>query len=63
MSVQELNKEQLTQLKQNYYCEQNESVSWGELADVDNLVTDQEIFGEYAGTDFTEEDFIGEETE
>jgi hypothetical protein len=58
MKVTELNREQLTELKQRYYTEKNESVSYGELADIDSIVTDNEIFEEYNGIEFTEEDFF-----
>jgi hypothetical protein len=60
MSVEELNKEQLTELKQNYYCnvvKENEGVSYGELADVDNLVSDKEIKEYYSDTYFVNDDF------
>lgn len=57
MSVKELNEKQLTQLKQHYYCENNDRVSWGELADINNLVSDGEIFEEYQSTYFVEDDF------
>lgn len=57
MVFQDLNKEQKEQLKQRYYCERNENVSYGELADIDNLVTDKEIEAEYGDITFCEEDF------
>ena len=57
MSVKELTREQLTQLKEHYYCERNERVSWGELVYIDELVTDKEIFEEYGHITFVEEDF------
>lgn len=61
MSVYELNREQLIQLKQNYIMEQNEadgkSTYWSDLADADDIVTDEEIFGAYGGYAFTEDDF------
>ena len=58
MNVKELSRNQLTELKQNYYNDRHpEGVSYGELAGIDELVTDAEIFDEYAGTDFTEDDF------
>lgn len=57
MSIYELNEEQLTELKQHYYCERNESVSWGELAIIDELVSFDELVEEYGTTDFVEEDF------
>ena len=46
MSVKDLTREQLIELKQRYYTERNENVSYGELADIDNLVSDDEIFEE-----------------
>lgn len=58
MSVKELSKEQLNELKCSYYCERNKSVSYGELANIDNLVTDNEVFNYYNGTDFVNDDFF-----
>lgn len=57
MKVTELNRDQLIQLKQSYLTEKQDSVSWGELAEADELVTDDEIFKEYAGINFVEDDF------
>lgn len=61
MSVEELNREQLTQLKQNMLMErmdaEGESPSWGELAEADVLITDEEVQQEYAGTEFVTADF------
>ena len=58
MTVYELTREQLMQLKQAYYEEQHpEGVSYGELADIDELVTDEEIQAEYDGVMFGEDDF------
>lgn len=57
MNIKELTREQLQQVKQHYYMENNESVSWGELADIDELVSDEEIFKEYGHITFVEEDF------
>ncbi len=57
MGVHELNRDQLVQLKQNYLCEKQKSVSWGELAAADEIVTDEEIYNEYAHIMFTEDDF------
>ena len=59
MTVYDLNRDQLIELKQNYYSETyNNNPSYDELADVDNLVSDQEIYDEYAGTDFVPDDFF-----
>ena len=44
MSVYELSKNQLIELKQNYLCEVQKNVSYGELCDADNIISDEEIF-------------------
>ena len=56
MKVTELNREQLVQLKQRMYMDR-QWPSWSELAEVDGLISDEEVFEEFDGTDFTEEDF------
>lgn len=63
MTVEELSKSQLTELKQRYYTEKlgDEGVSYGELANIDNLVTDKEVFDYYEGFSFSEDDFAKEE--
>jgi hypothetical protein len=33
-------------------------LSYGELADIDDIVSDEEVFDEYGGTSFTEDDFF-----
>jgi len=59
MNIKELNRAQLLQLKADYYEEHHpEGVSYGELADIDNLVSDEEIVEAYDGVDFVEDDFI-----
>lgn len=58
MSVYELNKNQLIELKQNYLCEVQENVSYGELCDADNIISDEEIFQAYSCMDFSSEDFM-----
>ena len=70
MKVTELNREQLTELKQNYMyrlAEQGtfaevvgrdyDEPSYGDLADADDIVPDDVVFREFEGTDFVEEDF------
>lgn len=61
MTVKELNREQLIQLKQNFLDEENyrngEGTSYGELAAADELVSDETIFNEYSGYVFSEDDF------
>lgn len=61
MTINELNREQLTQVKQKYYtekqAEKGAGVSYGELAQIDELVTDAEIIAQYSGVDFVPDDF------
>ena len=60
MTVKELSREQLTELKQSYYCNEvreGECVSYGELAAIDELVSDEEVFDFYDGTYFVDDDF------
>lgn len=59
MTVKELSRGQLVELKRNHYCSTNENVSMGELMTVDTLISDEEIFEAYSGVDFVEEDFFG----
>lgn len=61
MNVKELNKEELIQLKQNYYIEKcnegSDCVSYGELANIDDFVSDEFILDHYKDVCFVEEDF------
>lgn len=56
MSVYELNRDQLNQLKQDMVFEAIESPSYGEIADAENI-PDKAVYEHYAGIDFSEEDF------
>lgn len=58
MTVHELNRDRIIQLKQYHLMQDGESVSWLELANADEEVSDEEIFAEFAGTDFTDDDFF-----
>lgn len=58
MKVTELARDQLIELKERCYLEHNNNVSWGEIANIDKLVTDAEIFDEYDCIDFVEDDFF-----
>lgn len=63
MKITELNADQLKEVKQRYLCEIAdtrimESPSYGELANADELVTDEEVFEYYEGTEFVPEDFL-----
>lgn len=57
MSYKELNRDQILALKQNYLVRTQDSVSYNELAEADNLVSDEELEQEYKNVDFVEEDF------
>lgn len=70
MTVYELTRDQLIQLKQNYMIELADSgefaevmgvdydaPSWGELAWADDIIPDHVIFEHYADTIFVEDDF------
>lgn len=62
MTVYELNEEQMWQLKQAYLmktydAETRTSPSYAELSDAGILVDDTEIYNEYGGTIFVDEDF------
>ena len=54
MSYEELNRDQILVLKQNYL---KGNVSYYELAEADNLVSDEELEQEYKNVNFVEEDF------
>lgn len=71
MTVRELNRQQLTELKGNYFAELvNEGTfaevigrdydepSYGDLAEIDNIVSDEFIFEHYDGIDFVNDDFF-----
>lgn len=61
MCVYELSKDEMLELKQHYYTEKmdelGQGVSYGELANIDELVTDKEIYLEYGSTEFCKDDF------
>ena len=58
MSVHELNREQMVELKQAYICESAEGASWLDMANADVIVSDEEVAERYAGTDFCDDDFF-----
>ena len=71
MNITELNREQLTFLKQAYMTQladegtfaemfetDHDEPSWAEITFADLLVPDEVIFDHYEGTDFVEEDFF-----
>ena len=60
MTIRDLTREQLVEVKQHYYCDRHDNVSLGELAIIDDLVSDDEIFDEYECVVFVPDDFSEE---
>lgn len=59
MKVSDLNYDQLQELKVRYFREQyGEEPSMGEIMEIDDIVSDSEILGEYADCEFSEDDFF-----
>ena len=67
MIVYDLNRDQLEKLKQRYMMEamdeQGEMPSLEDLANADAIISDEEIYNEYAGTIFSPDDFSSSEEE
>lgn len=61
MTFAELNEDQRIQLKQHILVDRNEAMGkgtfYGELADADELVSDEDLEAEYGGTEFSPDDF------
>ena len=57
MRLEELNAEQKKELKQDVLNNRLSNPSYGELANAEELVTDEELEAAYGGTEFTEDDF------
>ena len=61
MDVRDLTRDQLDELKQRMVCdrteEKGEGTSWGELASAADLISDEEVYEEWGGVDFSEDDF------
>jgi hypothetical protein len=62
MNVWELNREQLIQLKQDIVVRRNDEVGEGtymsELVMADEIVSDKEVYDEFGGYYFSEDDFV-----
>ena len=63
MDFSDLNHDQIFQLKQQCLMDlleerENRCPSYGELADADEIVSDEMIAAQYAGTVFSPEDFF-----
>ena len=62
MKLKDLNEDQRLQLKQDLLSrrmdEKGESPSYGELADADRLISDEELEAEFGDTEFVPDDFM-----
>ena len=58
MTVYQLSRDELTELKQRHYSKKYTNISYEEMVTIDTLVTDQEIYQEYEGTIFSKDDFF-----
>lgn len=58
MSVHELTSDQRTELKLFMLVDLDEWPSWGDLANVDDIISDERMMEEYEGVCFTDEDFF-----
>jgi len=63
MKVTELSRDELIELKQRYLMEKREEEhedepSYGELANVDELISDDEVYAEFDYIDFEKDDFF-----
>lgn len=63
MTIKELSKEELKELKigmleEFLQDEENRNISYGEIANIDEYITDEEVFKEYEGTMFSKDDFF-----
>lgn len=61
MKVTELTRDELTELKQRYFAETGDhdgEPSYEELAEIDLIINDEEVFEEYADVEFTKDDFF-----
>jgi hypothetical protein len=57
MTVRDLNRHQLNELKESYACQlRQDGISWGELCEA-HKIPDDIIFEHYDGVTFVEEDF------
>ena len=59
MTVHELNRDEITELKINLYSQKHDNrISYSEINNIDELVSDEEVFEEAAGCDFSKDDFF-----
>lgn len=57
MTVRELTREQLDELKIKYVCDLYDNPTYGDLADA-HTICDEELFIYYEGVEFVAEDFF-----
>jgi hypothetical protein len=57
MTIKDLDKQQLTQVKQAYFAENHENMSYDDLEMINTLVSDEEIFEAFEGVNFVDDDF------
>lgn len=58
MSVRELSRDQLTELKQNHYVENRDHWNLDEFWEIDKHISDEEIFEAYEHIEFVQDDFF-----
>lgn len=58
MNLKDLNEDQKLLLKTNILVEREDVVHYSDLANADELVTDEELEEKFGGTEFVEEDFL-----
>lgn len=65
MTVYELNRAQMEELKQDYLvdyldhqADEDEPITYGDLANADLIIDDETIYEAYTGTIFSEDDFV-----
>lgn len=58
MTVKELSRSELIELKQKHYSQKNNNASYSEIAFIDELVSDSEVFRAYENMEFIKEDFF-----
>lgn len=64
MTVYDLNRDQLAELKARYYADRTgEDLSYDEIVNIDNLVSDAEIYRYYQAFSFVPEDFASSSDE
>ena len=57
MSVYDLSKDQLAELKQTILCESSMEPTWSELCNPDDFVSDEEVYNAFSSFIFSKDDF------